>query len=81
MKNWTIERSIAKRWNTEALDDPEHYLKQLAELLVFPCYESDGQFTGGYYTVKYIYESMVYEFDYDDDNKLFDGSMYPEEFL
>lgn len=80
MKNWTIERFMAKGRDTETLDDPGYYLKQLAKLLVFPIYESDGQFTSGYSSDRYVYEGMVYEFDYYE-NKLVSGTMYSEEYL
>jgi hypothetical protein len=79
MKNWTIERFMAKQRNTEALDDPEYYLYKLSNLCAIS-EESDGQFTGGYYTVTYIYDGMVYEFDWWED-MLQEGRMFPVEFL
>jgi len=80
MKNFTIERLIAKTKQTERLDDAEYYLYQLSNLGVQVHYASDGQFTGGYYSEQYVYKDMVYEFECLND-VLLSGHMYPVEFL
>ena len=79
MKNWTVERFMQKQRETEVLDDANYYLCQLQNLCAIMD-ESDGQFTGGYFTQRYVYEGMVYEFDWWEDS-LQEGRMYPQEFL
>lgn len=40
--------------------------------------ESDGQFSGGFYTTTYLYDNQEYEFDFDK-GKLFGLSIYRRE--
>lgn len=73
-----VRELIYKQGQTEQLDDPLYYLDRLWELGAFKFYESDGQFTGGYSTDRYIYDGMIYEFDFDPDDTIIRGCMYPE---
>jgi hypothetical protein len=81
MKNWTIERMIAKAQQSEGLDEPGYYLQCLFNRGVKHYDISDGQFTGGFTVTRYIYEGMVYAFGYNSQDFLMDGVMYPVEFL
>lgn len=80
MKNWTVERFMQKQLETEVLDDPTYYLARLLDLDATFLSSSDGQFTGGYFSDRYVYESMVYEFDFYM-GEIVTATMYPQEFL
>jgi hypothetical protein len=76
-----MQRLIDKYKATTKLEQPGYILTMLNQDKVDPIYTSDGQFTGGYYTTKYLISGVVYEFTFDPDNDIESAVRYPEEFL